>query len=52
MILASSAMSFVRLALRTLLHQQNVTFGMVLFALPAFLPSLLPLVDSLNERQT
>ena len=51
MILASSAMSFVRLALRTLLHQQNVLFGMVLFALPAALPSLLPLTDSMNERQ-
>ncbi len=50
MILASSAMSFVRLALRTLLHQPNVSFGMVLFALPASLPSLLSLVDSMNER--
>jgi hypothetical protein len=51
MILASSAMSFVRLALKTLLHHQNVSFGMVLFALPAALPSLLPLMDSMNERQ-
>ena len=52
MILASSAMSFVRLALRTLLHQQNVSFGMVLFALPASLLSLLSLVDCMDERQT